>query len=219
MNKVVKGALIGVAVLVTGATMLSVEASTRIRPGASIGPIPVGDLTQGQARAKLAAWWQSAENKPLVLKSARLPHACTETPAKLGIRFDEVASLQRAPRSTLLDLIRKPKPSKIAPILTLKIGNLGPLADAIVNQANDSTSAKAFYSHGRIVRIPETGEPRVDVQKLRTRILKAVAFRTSLEVPFAQGPKRVSDQQLQGVSEVVTGVYDALFYRQKKPLQ
>lgn len=204
MNKVVKGALIGAAVLAVGITALSIEVGARFRPGATIGPVAIGDLTREQARTKLATWWKSAENKPFVLKSARMPYPRTETAAKVGVRFDESASLLRVPRATLLDLVRKPKRSKIAPVLSLKAENLGPLAEAIAGGANNPTRAKVFYSDGRIVHIPETGEPQVDVQRLQTRILKAVAFRTSAEVPFVQGPKRVSDQQLDGINEVVT---------------
>jgi len=204
MNKVVKGALIGAAVITAGVTVLSIEAGTRIRSGTTIGPVSVSGLTPGQAEAKLTQWWRSAQNKPFALSSPRLQKSRTETPAELGISFDGAASLRRAPRSTLLDLVRKPKRAKIAPVLRLKPENLQPLTDEIAGEASDPARAKVFYANGQFVRIPETGEPQVDEPKLQARILKAVAFRTNVDVPFAQGSKRVSDHDLAGINEVVT---------------
>lgn len=184
--------------------LLSIEARSRIRAGTIIGPVSVGGLTPDQAQIKLNGWWQTAEHKPFKLYSPRVSNPETATAAGLGVSLNATASIKKAPRSSLLDLFRKPKASKLSPVLSLNMKRVGPLCESIAGHAMDPTRAKVFFSKGRFVRIPETGDALVDSQRLHTRILKAVAFRTNAEIPFEQQPKRVSDKELDGINQVVT---------------
>ena len=202
MRKTHIGVLIGMAALGCGLCIFAAKKRATIRPRTLIGTIYVGNVSNGKAEHLLQEWWGQEVDQPIVLKSDLLASSYTVTPAELGISLDITATLKQAPRASIFDAFRKVPATHIAPVLVLDSTKLASLKLALENDLRDPSRAKVMFLAGHFDRQPERGSAQVDSQKFEHGILLAILHRSNLAVPFDEGKKRVTDDQLSSIKEI-----------------
>lgn len=204
MNKVTTGVVVGTAALLAGTGFFANRAQQRIRAHTMIGTIHVGEMTPQQARKALEAWWKTEATHPIVLKSDLLDDTGTTSPLELGFGLDIHSSLTAAPRASILDYFRKPAPTHMAPIITVNRDRLAELKSDLEGHLKSPSKAQVLYLAGKFERRPETGEAEVDLPEMQKRLLMATLHRSNIDVPFIEGEKRVTDQELAAINEVAS---------------
>lgn len=203
----------GLAVLGASGVGLSVTAARfvpTIRPNTQIGIVPVGGLTKEEAGKKLRIWWDSERTKQLTLKNnlikAPLPPM---TPGKLGITIDDAGSVDQcelsdfwaAAQSTVTGSQYEKK------VLDVKFksgsGDLDSLKKIVKSAIGAPRPAKVLYVNGTIQREPEVTTFELDDEGLSKAVLDGLSDTGSVEVPLKEAPKKLSDDELAKISDVM----------------
>jgi vancomycin resistance protein YoaR len=203
------------AILAIGLVFVSVRGSRQVRANTYIGPVAVGSVSREAAIAKLGHWWDEEKLKPLQLQSATMAHSVTVSASELGIGLDAQKSLHQASNSSILDSIRKPKTQKFAPLYVVDEAALSDLLDRLNGNLKSPSRAKVFLVAGKFHAMRESGHAEVDSALFRKRLINALSRHATVEVPFVEAPKRVSDADLASIHEVV-GEFTTHFPTYKK---
>jgi vancomycin resistance protein YoaR len=202
MKKAVAGTILGAAAFTAAISFFGLKASQRIRAHTMIGTVHVGDMPAADAAIALDKWWKDAVSRSINLKSSLLTDSGTVTPADLGIGFDKEATMDLAPRASILDAFRKVPATHVKPVLTLNAEQLAGLKKELESHLKSPSRAKVFFASGKIVREPETGNAEVNLPGLQNALLLAILHESNLEVPFLVGLKRVPDADLASITEI-----------------
>jgi vancomycin resistance protein YoaR len=198
----------GVAVALAATVFIAASRhQPAIEPNTFVGPVSVGGLLPAQARERVLHWWDQERHKELklVMPGGREQYAASA--ADLGVELDE--TLLREMRTlnfweTLqVSVFGKTGRRDIQPRFVLKDAPLESLRDFVEERVDGPTPAKVFFRNGTFERQPETPGLTLDEQKLPEAILTALA-NGSAEMPIAEAPKRVSDEALAAIAEVVS---------------
>ena len=192
----------GAAAVVAAGAFFALKAQENVRARTLVGSVYIGNMSEKKAEAVLRNWWSAEQNRPIALKSDLLDDSGTVTPASLGIGFDIKGTLKQAPHASLLDYFRKPAATHVSPVLTVDGSAIAQLKPDLEDHLKDPEKAIVLYEDGKFVRQPELGDAEVDLPKLQNDLLLAVMHKSNVEVPFVEGEKRVTDQDLASIKEV-----------------
>jgi len=204
MNKTAVIVISSGAVLAAGLAFVSHRASQKIRPQTFIGPVAVGNMSREKALHTVDAWWTSQAQHELTFDSKLLDHPITLSAADMNVKVDATKTLHQAPQAGLIDLIRKPKVEKFAPVYQLDDASFQDVVARLNKNLKAPTHAKVFFIEGKLHRMRESGHAGVDLAKFKTRLMNSLSGHSTVEVPFVEAPKRVTDDQLASIHEVVS---------------
>jgi vancomycin resistance protein YoaR len=210
-----KKVLLGLTAVLGGtAGVLSITAARyqeTIRPNTKVGPVDVGGLTYEEASRKLRVWWEGEKLKPLELHATGLKKKLEPVrPSLLGVTLDDQESVRDLPLQTFVDDAKSGVTGEQFPEtkyeVKFKPSGLRPLAllASVKEAAGEPRPASVRYEKGAIVRKKEQGVVELDEPGLLDAVTTALAEGTPVEVPLKQAPKKVPDEELAKIREVVS---------------
>jgi len=198
--------VVGVALSVMAARFQPV-----IRPHVYIGTVPVSGLTVEEAEKRLRTWWESKRRDSIELTNETLTTQLgPRSASQWGIVLDDHASVAQISPENFWDSlgrqmgVREAPKKVVEPIFRF---DEAPLADArakIAEWGITDRPARAYVSGGKIVIERETSGFALDVPKVFDVALQAVTGNGKGILPLVEAPKRVADEELAQIKEIVS---------------
>ena len=197
-------ALSSVAIVSIVLAGVSQTVEGKLKKGAQVGIVPVGGLTVEEARKKVRIWWEGVRAEPITLTIKDKSLKQTFTAPQLGLALDDAASIAQIPvdgvvgqvlgeeDKTVYNLVFKPATVDLKPFRSAVEAFVGP-----------PKPARVKYVGGKIERIPEVPTFTIDEAKLPEVTAKALIDDKVLEVPLKEAPKKLTDEVLAQVTDVV----------------
>lgn len=206
--------IVVLSALLGAAAALSIVAwryEARVQRNVIVGVVPVGGLTPEEAAKRVRLWWETERAKPLILKhelfGAKLPEM---KPSALGITLDDKASIQRLPTEDFWEnakaVVEGDGPAQQKFDLVFRMSPAGAKRlKAIVDEATgDRRPAVVKFRDGVFERQPEVAGYTLDDAKALDAVSVALTQDKPVEVPITQAPKKVSDEALQQITDIVS---------------
>ncbi|MBI1333228.1 MAG: VanW family protein [Armatimonadetes bacterium] len=202
----------GGIVLIGGVAIVSVVfaavvqgTEAKLQKGSRIGFVDVGGLTVAEAQKKVRLWWETAKVQPLTLTVEDKSLKKTYKASELGIAVDDVASVAQVPVEGLVGQVLGSDEVHKYPVKTKAIEfDLKGLKAAVTDTYGKPTPAKVTYVGGQIVKQPEVPTYTVDEDALPAETLRAVMDDQVVAVPIKQETKKIPDDALDQITEVVS---------------
>lgn len=198
-----------VAVAATGVGAVSTLHVPRVKPMVHMMGTSLGGLNKAEAERRVQAWFSEVQKRPLMLVSDSLEQNPNMTPESLGVTLDLAATMRSIPVDTFWDeALRnmgqsKPTRVDVVPVLKVDTKKAQVLADWVNDFEKPSKKARARWVDGKIVRSQEQGGVELDVQKHSDAVIRATLDEAKVEIPLREAAKRVSDEDLEKITEVV----------------
>lgn len=203
--------VVGSVFLLGGGALAYVSAqhTPRVRPGAMIGEINLGGLTESQAAEAVESWFKKASSQPLKLASEYLEQQPVATAAALGASLDVEATMKRVPFDGFWQEVSRTvakgadDKTEIVPVYSFDDKKIEELGDFIEENMKAGRPARVTLSGGKIVRQKEIPGMKLDQPKLSDAVAQAMLSGEKEELPMILAPKKVPDEELDKVKEVV----------------
>jgi len=213
-------AIVGLAVAVPAGASLSPEV---VRENTFVGPVAVGGLSREDAMYRIRAWWDTERRKPLKLDAAPIKAAPPEmTPAMLGVTIDDVAIADELPMMSGIGKVagdidgQEPERTVVAPRFRV-IGLPSPnLKKWVAEQSPERSEARVSFSKGAIALKAERAPLSLDFEVVPERVVTALEQGTPVSLPVVEGEKRVPDEDLKRIRQVVSS-YSTTFPASNRP--
>lgn len=181
-----------------------------VRLNVYVGNLDLGGLTRDEARKKLRVWWESARVTPIEVRGEGFTAQPTGFFASsLGAVLDDEASVMQLPTEHQWKVLMRQVASqetvraRFEPVLRLSERRLAKVREFVEGNAPPGREARVFYRDGRLVREYEQSGVKVDEARLLEVVGQAVQGSFELDLPLVEAPKRVSDEQLDSITDVV----------------
>ncbi len=203
---------VGVAVLAStaGVSISAARYEDVVKPNTTVGPVVVGGLTPEEAARKLRVWWEGEKLLKIKLHNERIKKGLPELkPSELGVTFDDLATVEQLPLQDFAGnaqslVTQEETPiSNFNPIYKPNGQSTAKLAEQIRQLAGEPKPARISYVKGAIHRKPETTVFKLEEPKLYDAAVLAMERDRVLELPIVEAPKKVTDEGLAQVKEVV----------------
>jgi len=198
--------LSGMAVLGTMALRYEVVLRTDVQ----VGSVAVGGLTPSEASRRLRIWWDTARRRMVVPVAPALTRALDpSTLTGLGLRLDDAASINAIPREGFWEGIgrrvgvTRPEPLRLSPVYTVDPSVIPIWQKRVTERIAAPQPARVRMVKGVIQRRPETGIAELDPAGFSDYAFLVLREEPGVQLPLREAPKRVSDEALQGIREVV----------------
>jgi len=198
-------------VLGTGATLTvwAARQEPRIRANTFAGPVEIGGLTTAEAAKKLRVWWETQKREEKTIACRLVPNLPKKTPGALGVTLDDEASIADAPMVNPIQSVSGIGATPEEPLkLPLKYKGNGVVPTDIFAMVNvkakkGGVPARAVFTKGVIVHKPEQVPFAVDQSTFLQNVLDAMAEEKPVEVPLKEASKKVPDEALKEITDVV----------------
>jgi hypothetical protein len=226
-----KAKLASVLVLVGIAAAIPITAMSRpatVKPNIFAGSVDVSGLTTEQARLKVRIWWENERKRTIEFTSKSLSlSAIRYTPGQVGIALDDVATIAQLPTDNAFDgaqqVVTGVKPARQDfPLVFRWISNSGEqlippdLIWAVEKAAPEPVPASVDYRNGAILLKKEVAGVQLDRTALTEATLASLQEEWKVEIPLKEAPKRVPDEELEKIREVVSS-YSTRFSAGNRP--
>jgi vancomycin resistance protein YoaR len=180
-----------------------------IRPGTFVGPVDVSNLPPTDAERAVRAWWEKARREPVeVTVTGQTLNLEPVSATTLGVSVDDVATVAALPRkewTSELGAITGQAPTRTSfrPVLKTLDEPSKPWVTLVQSKLPKPTPASVRFVNGQIVRKAEGPSIRLDVAAIPALAVQAVESDRRLILPIEEAPKRVPDEELNRIREVV----------------
>lgn len=184
---------------------------SRIKPNTRVGIIDVGGLAPADAARKLRVWWETERRRELSLQvpnGRKAPYRASLT--ALGVRLDDMGSVAELPMddfwgSAVRTISQNEGELKqFEPKLRVEESAV-PAIDAYVKESiGEPRPARVLYENGQIKREPEVSGYSLDREGFLTALQEGLKGNGTVEIPIKEAPKRLPDEELDKISEVVS---------------
>ncbi|HZH98681.1 MAG TPA: VanW family protein, partial [Fimbriimonadaceae bacterium] len=179
-------------------------------PNTYVGLVAVGDMPADLAAKKLREWWQLEKLRDLDFTLAEKPEArMTQSLSKLGVVLDDQASISQVPVLGFWDNL-KLRASGEAEKKTYEMrfvqngGSFDGLRKFVDSNTLKPAPARVRFVSGKFLREPEQIGQQLDDAKLGGILLEAMKSGTPVVLPLKEKPKRVPDEKLAAIDEVMS---------------
>lgn len=211
MKKFLITLLVAVAATCVAVGVMAFKFEPRIVPNTTVGVVPVGGLTKEEAAKKLRVWWESAKRSNVVLTSKLLNGRPLEYKvSELGIRLDDAASVANLPMDDMWERAKAAVSSEAPPanrfdmVFRIRDDALPRLREDIEELVGGRRPARVYYRNGVFERVPEVVGFTLDEEAFKKRLPAALTAGEPIEIPLIESEKKVPDDQLELISEVVS---------------
>jgi len=210
MNKVVVGVLLGVGGSGGVCTVAVARHVPTIRPNVSVAGVPLGGLTVDEARKAVRVWWEQEKLHPLRLRASAIPGDLPDMkPGELGVGIDDAATVARLPVQDGLSEAKSTvtresfTEEKFEPIFRPNGATPEVLVKLVRQRVGAPRPAKVLFIKGQISKTPEVTPTLLDLNGLVPAVAAALKGGTPVDLPLASEPKKIADDQLAQILEVV----------------
>lgn len=211
--KALKGLLAAVGIGALGGGALLGYVSTQYDPktpeGTVVMDVDVSGLTKAEAVKKLDEWWAAHQAGSINIESDELVKQPGELSlTDLGVEFDAEETAASLPYHNFWsDTKARFGQAEGGQALTpkFKVADEAITEMALFVEANGHppTPAKVKWVSGKIERSPERGGVELDKAAFKEAIAKAAVDGEKLELPLKPAARKVSDEDLAKITEVV----------------
>jgi vancomycin resistance protein YoaR len=203
------GVIAGSGVLALG--LMASRFEQKIKPNTFVGPVPVGDLSKDDAAKRLRLWWETERRveRTVIIPGSRGP-AIKATPGKLGMTIDDFGSLEALPLDSFWDsaqrTVSSANPERTSVGLKFKPNGQDSkwLAKLVEKSVGTPRPARVSFANGQILREPEISGSTLDAEALPETVAAALESGSQeITVPVKEAPKRIPDDQLNQITDVV----------------
>lgn len=192
-----------------GATPVAVEsrlpnALDTIRENTFVDAIPVGGLTTDEAARQVRIWWEAEKLKKLTLTNPKLKGTLPQfKPSELGVTVDDAGTIAQLPLQGIVGGGETTMTQTFHP--RFKPNDVEPkaLQVAVTKALGKPTSARVTVVKGAFVRTPEISTAQFDQDKLFAAVTNAIYGKRDVTLPLKEGDKKVTDEDLKQITEVV----------------
>ncbi|MDX2064146.1 MAG: VanW family protein [Fimbriimonadaceae bacterium] len=183
-----------------------------IRANVYVNGVQLGGMTPDAAARKLRQWWEVERLRTVTLNSPVVKDLPALTPGKLGIKFDDAATVAALPKGNptvgFVSQIGQPEPERldVAPKFAV-IGRVAPELIAAIDKVNENLSeAKVEFVAGQIKLTPEKTPVALSEEAFQQNLSNILSNPKdwSLPLPLTEGKKRIPDEELGKIREVVS---------------
>ena len=205
MNKILIASLASVAATGTALGVVAARQVPTVRANTFVGPVAVGGVEPAEAGKRIRAWWEGERVKRLTLvctgTKAVLPPM---TPTQLGVGIDDEKLVAALPMAGMTDALSGAPERVDVPLAYKPNGaNLAPVSALLKEKIGKPRPATVRWRGGRVVTSPETTVMRLDAKALPDAVVAALQGDRTVDVPLIAAPKRVSDEALAGMTDLV----------------
>jgi vancomycin resistance protein YoaR len=200
--------------LVLATTVLFVAAARYepvIRPNTFVGTVALGGLTRKEAETRLQEWWSPQATMPLTLECRGVTEQPRPSSARaLGLELDIPATLALVQLDSFWESLRwrtgiaAVARNQIEPRYRFDRHAAKWLVEFVETHQAKLAASRAYYRDGQIVRVPEAAGIAVDEDGLEAALIAAIAQGGKGQVPIREGTKRVPDDQLARIADVMS---------------
>lgn len=210
-----KRATVGLLILLgNGAALSTAFGVTRvptIRPNVSVAGVKVGGETLEEAARNLRVWWEDQKRKPLKIHTALVNASFPELkPSEMGVTLDDEASVMKLPLlSALADVTaitsKDDYPEQnFDPVFKSNGEPHLVVEDRIRQIVGKPRPARVLYAKGAVQISPEITTYELDKPSLVNAVATAVKSGQPVELPIVYQPKKMADETLNQIKEVVS---------------
>ncbi len=202
MNRIAFGLLFATLTTHTGFGSIGHRGHSTIRPLTTVAGIELGGLSGEEAARRLRVWWESEKLKTLEITCPAIKKTLPKLkPNEFGITLDDVATVAKLPTTDAANVNEATHdfepvyksfefpPSKLTSVINAALGTPRP--------------ARAIIYKGSIVREPEVVKGDFTDASLLDAVATAIKGSTAVQLPMEFGPKRISDADLNQITDVV----------------
>ncbi|MDR3687862.1 MAG: VanW family protein [Fimbriimonas sp.] len=198
-----------ILVVLLGATLASGHSKPLqgplVRPHSIVAGIDLGGMSREDAQKRLRVWWEDQRVRQLTLHTNLTSDPFPKmTAGELGVTLDDVATVASLP---VLDLGVGPQGADAdhtyEPVYKLVTPPQGKLLELLGQYFRKPRPARAVLVKGVIYREPEISTVELNEQALPEAVGQAIKTGGVLQLPLLQGPKRVPDEKLAEITDVV----------------
>ncbi len=210
MKKVVIASFLAVGGLGGVVTIVAARFEATIVPKTFVGVVDVGGRSKLDAAKLLRMWWEGERTKKLTLVNSifqkQLPPM---TAGQLGISVDDQASVADLPMTDLVQAVTQrvegaPEQKKFdVKFKSVGVG-LDGLKKTITEAIGPTRPAKVIFAAGKLVRKPEVSRYQLDDAHLSAAVVAALEADGKVQVPLKEAPKRISDEELAKITDVMS---------------
>lgn len=210
-----KRVLIGLGcVTATAAVSLTLMASRyeqKIRPNTKVGIVDVGGLAPADAAKKLRLWWETERRREVALTVANGKNPpLKDSLTRLGMRLDDLASIADLPLDDFWDSAARTissndaEKSEFQPVFQFDEKSIAKLDAYVKSSVGEPRRARARLVAGKVQIEPEVSGYAVDREGFQKALLEGMAAEAPIQIPLAEAPKEIPDQELAKITEVVS---------------
>jgi vancomycin resistance protein YoaR len=210
MKKYLFGLFATTAAIVAASSMVAAKKLPTIRANTYVGAIPLGGLAKDEAARQIRIWWETEKREKLHFHLANgLKTLEPLTPSSLGITVDDKATVELLPVSDLsgeLGAAVHIEPDKliINPVFKSRSADFNKFESEVRAAEPARKPARVVYSKGEILKTREEDSMSIDWPKLLPAVAEAIDRKTDVEIPEKMGDKRVSDSDLDQITDVIS---------------
>jgi vancomycin resistance protein YoaR len=180
---------------------------SKIAPNTFVGAVDVGNLTKPEAEEKLAKWWDGESHQEITFYMRNKMAGLRLPVFKIGVALDLDKSLANAPMTTVISSTLSSSQSQQHLPIDLKWAS-EPAKEipAYIEKLEDrKTPARVYFTDGQFKRIPEESGNGLDSAALLHSLSTALEKQPlEVEIPVAPAPARVSAEELNKITDVVS---------------
>lgn len=189
--------------------LVAAKFESKIMPNVYLGPVAVGGLTPSEANSKLESWWAIEKSRPIKFVTSSSSDTVELPLADAGVIPDEGHSIAQLPVSGIVDSAKQAiganDGAQHFPILFTWMGTPKKVARLVFSEQAKFQPAKVLYVGGQFEFQSEKGGAAIDEKALEQKTIQAAEQGASeVAVPVIPAPKRVSDNELRQIDEVVS---------------
>lgn len=183
----------------------------KIRPNTRVGMVEVGGLVPADAAKKLRLWWETERRREVSLQVANGKNPpMKQMLTRLGLRLDDMASVAELPMDDFWDSAARtigqgePEATAFEPVFTWDEKDLAKLDEYVKSSIGELRRARARWIGGRVQIEPEVSGYAVDREAFRTALLEGMGNEEPIQIPLAEAPKTVPDEELAKITEIAS---------------
>jgi vancomycin resistance protein YoaR len=207
MKRVVGGVSIALAGTTMALTLTGARQAPTIRPNVSVAGVEVGGDSVEDAARKLRVWWESEKLKQLKVHSdfAKSTEPLFR-PSEFTVTLDDAASIAKLPlQAAVGDTSSGDYPEQKFDAILKWTGEEPLKFEAWVKRTIGAPRpARVRYVKGVIEALPEVEGYELDKSNLAQAVGKAIKDDEPVELPIVWAPKKIPDEKLAEIKEVVS---------------
>lgn len=211
-NIVKRGLIITGTGIVAAATVVALAAAKYepvFAPNTFVGEVAVGGLTPQAATQKIKAWWGARQMDLLTFSAPQLYAKFPDRkPAEAGLELDIEASLKQVSPDDFGESVGhkiglNDKSAKAPFVFHMNPAKLAEWKAAVARYAKPVAPACVTYEKGAILLHKERGGIGLDESKLQQALVDATMGDGKVVLPLMEGVKRIPDEELAKIKEVM----------------
>lgn len=190
-------------------TLAAARRAPMIRANVTVAGIRLGGMTVDEAARSLRVWWEEVKVHPLKLHANQVHVDLPDMrPSDLGVTLDDLSSVDRLPTQDVVSEGRtardEAREQSFDPVFKSDALEPVQLEEILVKAVGKPRPARVLYAKGAILVQHEVSGETLDIDMMPAAVGKAIVSGQPVELPLVESPKRIPDDKLGEITDVVS---------------